>query len=368
MKGKVMLMVAYLVLEDGAVYEGTPRGAFKETVCEVVFNTSMTGYLELLSDPSCIGQGIVMTYPLIGNYGANREDMESSKFHPSAFIIHELCDTPSNFRSTSSLEEFLIEFDIPCLTNVDTRSIVKNLRENGTMRGIITTDISDMHRLKERIHNFKQDKLLESVSVDGAKIYGEDNNGAKIALMDFGVKRSIINALVDRGCKVTQYPFHTQAQEILSKNYDGVLLSSGPGNPQDCVDIIKEIAKIYDYGIPTFAICQGHLLMAHSQGGKSCRMKYGHRGANHPVKFLNEDRTYLTSQNHGYTVVAESLPKGAEVNCINVNDNTVEGIVYHGKPMFTVQFHPEASSGPLDTSFLFDRFIKMIGEGRYNDR
>ena len=361
------LVSAFLVLEDGTMYEGIARGAFKETVCEIVFNTSMTGYLEILTDPSYAGQGIVMTYPMIGNYGISREDFESIRLQPCAFIVHELCDTPSNFRCDMALEDVLIEYSIPCLAGVDTRSIVKRLRESGTMRGILAEDISDMPRLFEKIRTFKHNKLVESVSINDENIVGEGNNGYKIALMDFGTKRNIARSLAQRGCVVTEYPCHTTAQEIIDSKPDGIMLSNGPGDPADCVDIINELKTLADSGIPIFAICLGHQLMALSQGAKTERMKYGHRGANHPVKFIDEDRTYLSSQNHGYMVSPNDLPKGARVNCINVNDRTVEGIVYEGRPIFTVQFHPEASPGPHDTSFLFDKFLKMIERGHYDD-
>ena len=355
------------MLEDGSVYAGTAHGDFKETACEIVFNTSMTGYVEILTDPSYAGQGVVMTYPMIGNYGICRADFESEKLQPSAFIVHELCDTPSNFHCDGTIDDLLREYHIPCLSGIDTRAVVKKLRESGTMRGVLTADIADKERLMSAIKAFKQDKLVESVTLREKIVLGENNNGAKIALMDFGTKRNIAQSLVNRGCVVTQYPAWTTAEEIMKAAPDGIMLSNGPGDPADCVGIIKEIKKLYDYGIPTFAICLGHQLMALANGGETERMKYGHRGANHPVKFLHEDRTYLSSQNHGYMVNGKGLPRNAEINCINVNDKTVEGIVYHGKPVFTVQFHPEANSGPRDTSFLFDKFIKMAAEGRYDD-
>lgn len=355
------------MLEDGSVYAGTAHGDFKETACEIVFNTSMTGYVEILTDPSYAGQGVVMTYPMIGNYGVCRADFESEKLQPSAFIVHELCDTPSNFRCDGTIDDLLCEYHIPCLSGIDTRAVVKKLRESGTMRGVLTADIADKERVMAVLKAFKQDKLVESVTLREKIVLGENNNGAKIALMDFGTKRNIAQSLVNRGCVVTQYPAWTTAEEIIKAAPDGIMLSNGPGDPADCVGIIKEIKKLYDYGIPTFAICLGHQLMALANGGETERMKYGHRGANHPVKFLHEDRTYLSSQNHGYMVNGKGLPRNAEINCINVNDKTVEGIVYHGKPVFTVQFHPEANSGPRDTSFLFDKFIKMAAEGRYDD-
>lgn len=360
-------MKAYLMLEDGSVYAGTARGDFCETPCEVVFNTSMTGYVEILTDPSYAGQGVVMTYPMIGNYGVSVEDFESDKLQPCAFLVHEMCDTPSNFRNTETIDSLLARQHIPCVEGIDTRAVVKKLRESGTMRGVITADISDKERLMEVIRAFRQDKLVESVTVPEKRVIGAENSGAKIALMDFGTKRNIANSLASRGCVVTQYPAWTTAEEIIRSKPDGIMLSNGPGDPSACVGIIKEIKKLYDYGLPTFAICLGHQLMALACGGQTERMKYGHRGANHPVKFLREDRTYLSSQNHGYMVSDKGLPSNAEINCVNVNDGTVEGIVYHGKPIFTVQFHPEANAGPRDTAFLFDRFLKMAAEGRYDD-
>lgn len=360
-------MRAYLVLEDGSVYEGSQRGAFRETACEVVFNTSMTGYLEVLTDPSYAGQGIIMTYPMIGNYGVCMEDIESFRLQPCAFIVRELCSEPSNFRSAKTIEETLLEFNIPCLSDIDTRAVVKKLRENGTMQGVITEDISSMSRCMDVIASFKQTGLVESVSIEKSIVFGAENTGPSVALLDCGTKYNIARSLAHRGCRVTQYPCFAAANEILAGGHDGLMLSNGPGDPADCVDIIKEVGKLYDFAIPTFAICLGHQLMALATGGKTEKMKYGHRGANHPVKFLSTDKTYISSQNHGYMVCAEGLPENAEVNCINVNDKTVEGVLYHGKPLFTVQFHPEASPGPHDTAFLFDRFIRMMGEGKYND-
>lgn len=355
------------MLEDGSVYDGEARGAFKETACEVVFNTSMTGYLEILTDPSYSGQGIVMTYPMIGNYGIAREDFESERMQPNAFIVHELCDTPSNFRSTVTLENVLVEQNVPCLSGVDTRSIVKRLREKGAMRGVLTQDLSDMDRLQKLVAGFHHEKLVEKVAIKEKIVSGEGNTGPSVALLDCGTKYNIVRSLVSLNCVVTQYPCLTPASEIIQAKHDGLMLSNGPGDPADCGEIITEIKKLYEHKIPTFAICLGHQLMALAVGGKTEKMQYGHRGANHPVKFLSEDRTFLTSQNHGYVVCKEGLPKNAEINCINVNDKTVEGVIYHDRPLFTVQFHPEASPGPQSTAFLFDRFIKMIGEGHLHD-
>lgn len=353
------------MLEDGSLYAGTARGAFKETACEIIFNTSMTGYVELLTDPSYIGQGVVMTYPMIGNYGVNKEDFESEKMHLSALIVRELCDTPSNFRSTQTVDSLMKEYNIPCLSGVDTRAIVKKLRENGTMLGVLTTDISDKDRLTALMKAYTQDKLAESVCVKEKTVLGENNNGAKIAVWDFGVKRSIVNALLARGCAVTQYPAGTPADEIIKSAPDGVLLAGGLGNPADCADKLQEIKKLYDCGLPTFAVGLGHQLMAMSLGGEVERMKCGHYGANQPVKFLQEDRTYITAQSHEYVVTGKGLPSNAQVSCVNVNDKTAEGIVYSGKPIFSVQFTPKTGTG--ETAFLFDEFIKMAAEGKNDD-
>ena len=242
------------MLEDGSVYAGTAHGDFKETACEIVFNTSMTGYVEILTDPSYAGQDVVMTYPMIGNYGVCRADFESEKLQPSAFIVHELCDTPSNFRCDGTIDDLLREYHIPCLSGIDTRAVVKKLRESGTMRGVLTADIADKERLMSAIKAFKQDKLVESVTLREKTVLGENNSGAKIALMDFGTKRNIAQSLVKRGCVVTQYPAWTTAEEIIKAAPDGIMLSNGPGDPADCVGMIREIKKLYDYGIPTFAI------------------------------------------------------------------------------------------------------------------
>ncbi|MDR3345335.1 MAG: carbamoyl phosphate synthase small subunit [Oscillospiraceae bacterium] len=357
-------MQAWLVLEDGSVWDGEARGAFRETACEVVFNTSMTGYLEVLTDPSYAGQGIVMTYPMIGNYGVEPEDFESARLQPSCFIVRELCAHPSNFRCTGTLEDLLRAQGIPCIAGVDTRALVKKLRESGTMRGLLTDDISDPDAQIAKAQGFAQIDLVQGVSVTEKIRRGIQNTGASIALLDCGTKNNIARSLLERGCRVTQYPSSASAAEILAAGHDAVMLSNGPGDPQDCRGAIAAVRDIYIANIPTFAICLGHQLTALAVGGTTCRMKYGHRGANHPVKFLAEDKTYLSSQNHGYMVQAQGLPANAEVHCVNVNDGTVEGVCYHGKPYFTVQFHPEASPGPRDTAFLFDSFLEMAENGR----
>lgn len=358
-------MKGYLLFEDGAVFKGECRGDFKETVCEVVFNTSMTGYIEILTDPSYAGQGVVMTYPMIGNYGVEREDFESERLQPLCFIIREISETPSNFRNEGTLNELLREYHIPCLCNVDTRALTKKLRSSGTMIGVITDDISDKGRLYKKIREFRQKNLVESVSAKEKKLYGAENSGAKIALMDYGTKYNIINSLVERNCRVEVCPAFCSAEEVLLGKPDGIMLSNGPGDPAECKFQIEQIKKLCDSGIPIFAICLGHQLMALANGGRTEKMKFGHRGANHPVKFTDIERTFISTQNHGYMVCPEPLPENSEIACINVNDKTVEGLRYKNFPVYTVQFHPEANAGPRDTSFLFDKFLKAVKGGRY---
>ena len=354
-------MKAFLILENGKVFEGESFGAIKEVVSEIVFNTSMTGYLEVLTDPSYFGQSVCMTYPLIGNYGINYSDMESNKVHMDGFIVHELCEKPSNFRCEDDLNSFLIKYDIPGIKGIDTRSLTTILRDNGTMNGMITTNSDyDIDECLEKIKAYSVKNAVMNVSTK--EIYKEGEGTYKVALMDFGYKKSIVNSLVKRGCEVTVYPADTKASVIIESNPDGIMLSNGPGDPSENVEIIKEIKKLYDSNIPIFAICLGHQLMALANGFKTGKLKYGHRGGNHPVKDLINNKVYITAQNHGYHVLEESLDKKiAEVAFINVNDKTNEGLRYIGKNIFTVQFHPEAAPGPLDSGYLFDMFIKMMG-------
>ena len=362
-------MKATLILANGSVFSGTSIGSTSDRICEMVFNTSMTGYQEILTDPSYAGQGIVMSYPLIGNYGVNSEDNESSRPWAKAFVVRHLSPRGSNFRCEGTLHDFLKEHDITGIEGVDTRALTKILRSQGSMNGMLTcAEHFNVAEILEKLKNYKVTGTVAQVTRKEPEVFpavGEELH--HVAMMDYGVKQNMIECLRRRGCRVTVLPAFTTAEEVLSGGYDGVMLSNGPGDPAACVNIIREIRKIYDYGVPTFAICLGHQLTALAVGGETERMKYGHRGANHPVKFLHEDRTYLSSQNHGYMVKAEGLPQNAEVHCVNVNDGTVEGILYHGKPIFTVQFHPEANAGPRDTAFLFDKFLKMAAEGRYDD-
>ncbi len=353
-------MKAYLILEDGTVLKGTSIGSTREVISEIVFNTSMTGYLEVLTDPSYAGQAVVMTYPLIGNYGICYKDMESLKPWPDGYIVRELSRVASNFRSEDSIQNFLEKHDIPGICGIDTRALTKILREKGTMNGMITTN--EKYNLEETIARIKEYRckgVVRRVSCKEKRVL--EGNGFKVALIDFGAKDNIAHSLQKRGCEVTIYPAFTLAKEILATKPDGIMLSNGPGDPKECVSIIQEIKKLYQSDIPIFAICLGHQLMALATGADTYKMKYGHRGGNHPVKDLETGRVYISSQNHGYVVDVENLDSSiAEPSFVNVNDGTNEGLHYLGKNIFTVQFHPEACPGPQDSNFLFDRFIKMM--------
>lgn len=353
-------MKAFLILEDGTVYAGTSIGSAREVISEIVFNTSMAGYLEVLTDPSYAGQAVVMTYPLIGNYGICYEDMESAKPWPDGYIVRELSRRPSNFRSEDSIQHFLEKYDIPGISGIDTRALTKRLREKGTMNGMITTDEKySLDAVLPKIREYVPSGVVKKVTLKEKKIW--PGSGPRVALLDFGAKDNIAQSLNDRGCEVTVYPAETAAEEILAGRPDGIMLSNGPGDPKECTGIIAEIKKIYDSNTPVFAICLGHQLMALATGADTYKMKYGHRGGNHPVKDLETGRVYISSQNHGYVVDMGTLDPGvARASFVNVNDGTNEGLSYIGKPVFTVQFHPEACPGPQDTGFLFDRFLKMM--------
>ena len=353
-------MKAFLILEDGTVFTGTSIGSKREVISEIVFNTSMTGYLEVLTDPSYAGQAVCMTYPLIGNYGICYEDQESLRPWPDGYIVRELSRIPSNFRCEDTIQNFLKRYDIPGIAGIDTRALTKILREKGTMNGMITTDPDfKLEEVIPKLHAYTTGKVVEKVTCEEKTVL--KGNGPKVALMDFGAKENIAESLNKRGCQVTIYPAFTKAEEILKDQPDGIMLSNGPGDPKECTEIIKEIRKLYDSQVPIFAICLGHQLMALATGADTKKMKYGHRGGNHPVKDLETGRVYISSQNHGYVVDTETLdPKIAVPAFENVNDKTNEGLRYVGKNIFTVQFHPEACPGPQDSGYLFDRFIKMM--------
>ena len=331
-------MKAFLILEDGHVFTGTSIGSAREVISEIVFNTSMTGYLEVMTDPSYAGQAVCMTYPLIGNYGICYDDQESRKPWIDGFIVRELSRVPSNFRSVDTIQHFLSKNDIPGIAGIDTRALTKILREKGTMNGMITVDENyDLDTIIPRLKAYTTGKVVEKVSCREKEVL--KGNGPKVALLDLGAKKNIARSLNERGCQVTIYPALTSAEEILGDNPDGIMLSNGPGDPKECTSIIKEIKKLYNSDVPIFAICLGHQLMALATGGDTHKMKYGHRGGNHPVKDLETGRVYISSQNHGYVVDAEGLEEKniAHPAFVNVNDGTNEGMAYNGKNIFTVQ-------------------------------
>ncbi len=357
-------MKAFLILEDGSVFTGTSIGSTREMISEIVFNTSMTGYLEVLTDPSYAGQAVVMTYPLIGNYGVT-PDMESERPWPDGYIVRELSAMPSNFRCEGTLQDFLVRYDIPGIAGIDTRALTRILREKGTMNGMITTN--EHYRMEEilpRLRAYTTGSVVDRVTCREKKTLkkqGSASAGKRVALLDLGAKKNIAQSLSKRGCEVTIYPAHTPAEEILAAQPDGIMLSNGPGDPKECKEIIAEIRKLYESDVPVFAICLGHQLMALATGADTHKMKYGHRGGNHPVRDLETGRVYISSQNHGYVVDTQKLdPLIAQPAFENVNDGTNEGLIYTGKKIFTVQFHPEACPGPQDSAFLFDRFLSMI--------
>ena len=397
-------MKAFLILEDGTVFKGHAIGAKKEVISEIVFNTSMAGYTEVFTDPSYAGQAVCMTYPLIGNYGVCKDDMESERIWLDGVIVRELSDVASNFRCDMTIQEFLEEYDIPGIERIDTRKLVRILREKGTMNGMITTNENyNLDEIIPKLKAYNTGKVVEKVSckekkfiagskelsdngpLSGSAVFKKEDyeaslkgdlskrekrpstvkelngKGLKVALLDVGAKDNIAASLAARGCDVTVYPQDTTAEEMLKDNPDGIMLSNGPGDPKECTGVIEEIKKLYASDVPIFAICLGHQLMALATGADTYKMKYGHRGGNHPVKDLETGRVYISSQNHGYVVDTDKLdPSIAVPAFVNVNDGTNEGLKYVGKNIFTVQFHPEACCGPQDSGYLFDRFINMM--------
>ena len=359
-------MKATLILANGSVFSGTSIGSTSDRICEMVFNTSMTGYQEILTDPSYAGQGVVMSYPLIGNYGVNSEDNESSRPWVEALVVRHLSPRGSNFRCEDTLDNYLKEHDISGIENVDTRALTKILRSQGSMNGMLTcAEHFNVAEIMEKLKNYKVTGTVERVTRKEPEVfpaYGEERH--HVAMMDFGVKQNMIECLRRRGCKVTAVPAFTKAEELLSGKYDGVMLSNGPGDPAENVEIIAELKKLYDSDIPLFGVCLGHQLLALATGAKTGRLAYGHRGGNHPVRDLEKERVFITSQNHGYMVLSESVdPAVAEVSHINVNDGTCEGLRYKRPKCFTTQFHPEANAGPKDTEYLFNRFVESMDQG-----
>lgn len=350
----------YLVLEDGQVFAGNAFGADAERVGELVFTTGMCGYIETLTDPSYYGQIVLQTFPSIGNYGIIPADFEGS-CRVRGYVVRDLCDEPSNFRSEGTVDGFLKERGVPGISGVDTREITRIIREHGVMNAVLCDTIPDS---LDRVKAFRITDAVANVSTAEEETYpAVGREKYRVALLDYGEKRNILRELCKRGCTVERYPYDTPAERILEGDYDGVMLSNGPGDPAENLGPIEELRKLFGR-LPMFGICLGHQLMALSQGGETVKLKYGHRGANQPVRDLLGTRTYITSQNHGYAVVSESLKNGV-VRYIQANDRTCEGVDYPEFRAFSVQFHPEACAGPADTAFLFDRFCDLMGGDRH---
>lgn len=350
---------AYICLANGKIFEGTRFGAGGDITGELVFTTGMGGYIETLTDPSYYGQIVMQTFPLIGNYGFIDEDCESAKSFVSAYIVHEKCDCPSNFRCNSTLEEYMKKNSIIGIYGVDTREITKIIRESGVMNATICSNPKDFSI--EKTQEYKIEGAVEAVSVKHPYPVACENPKHNVVLIDYGKKENIVRELTKRNCNVAVMPSSTKAEDILKLNPDGIMLSNGPGDPDDNKECIEELKKLVGEK-PIFGICLGHQLLALAMGAKTEKLKYGHRGVNQPVKNLETGRTYISSQNHGYAVINETVEEiGGEISYINANDGTNEGINYPDKRAFSVQFHPEACSGPHDTRFLFDKFINMMG-------
>lgn len=355
---------AYLMLEDGQIFEGRSFGAEGTVIGEVVFTTGVTGYQETLTDPSYYGQIVCQTFPLIGNYGVNDEDNESARSYVSGYIVREWCSSPSNFRCHGNINDFLAKYNIIGICGLDTRRLTRTIREAGVMNGVITTDNIDDEKKEEflaKLRGFSIKNAVKNVTTPESRTYHADEKKFRVALFDFGYKRNIRQELIARGCEVIVVPANTTAAEISELAPDGIMFSNGPGDPAENTEIIANIREIQQLGIPIFGICLGHQLMALANGGTTEKLKYGHRGANQPVIDLESDLTYVTSQNHGYAVVGSSInPAVGVVSHINANDKTCEGIRYISVNARTVQFHPEARGGPLDTAYLFDEFIEAM--------
>lgn len=349
----------YLILQDGQVFEGVRFGAETDTVGELVFTTGMCGYVETLTDPSYAGQIVMQTYPLIGNYGIIREDFEGACC-VKGYVVREYCDTPSNFRTDCDLDTYLKEQGVPGLCGVDTRELTRIIREHGVMNAAICDEIpADLTPIK----TYAITGVVEAVSCKEPDRYqAEGEERFRVSLIDYGAKRNIVRKLQKRGCTVTVLPASTSAEDVLAADPDGIMLSNGPGDPAENTYQIEQIRKLLGK-VPMFGICLGHQLTALAAGGSTYKLKYGHRGVNQPVRDVEGVRTYITSQNHGYAVDGDTVKLG-KVRFVNANDGTCEGIDYPELKAFTVQFHPEACTGPKDTSFLFDRFVELMKGGR----
>lgn len=350
-------MKGRLILENGMIFEGKIFGELTESVGELVFNTGMTGYQELLTDPSYYGQIVVMTYPMIGNYGINLEDMESNGIKLKGFIIKEDAKLPNNFRCEMTLDGFLRQHKVVGFKGIDTRHLTKIIREEGAMKALITSKDLTKEEIQAHFDGFNNSDAVENVSTK--EIYEIPGTGKRIGVLDFGIKRNILRSFEERGVHQIVFPWNTTAEELLSYNLDGVFLSNGPGDPAELTGVIEEIKKLVGK-LPIIGICLGHQLISWALGGTTIKLKYGHRGCNHPVKDLEKNKIFITSQNHGYVV--DKLPQDMRVTHVNLNDNSVEGMRSDKYNILCVQYHPEAWPGPDDSQYLFDDFLEVIGK------
>ncbi len=366
-----MTKKAMLVLEDGSVYEGYFFGAEASASGEVVFNTSMMGYQEMLTDPSYAGQIVVPTYPLIGNYGINEQDFESNKVQVRGFVVREECYQPNHYLSTSTLHEYLAESGIPGISGVDTRAITRRLRSSGVMMGIITSDKTPQEALKQlkELPSYGSTDFVKQVTTDAPYQWEPElpeetsQSLCKIVVLDCGLKYSILRIMRGMGCTMRAVPSTMSADEILNLKPDGILLSPGPGNPEVLDYIVDTVKKLVGKK-PIMGICMGNQLIARAFGARTFKLKFGHRGSNHPVRDLSDGRIHITAQNHGYATDPDSLKGGLEVTHINLNDGTVEGLRHQELPIFSIQYHSEASPGPLDNTYLFEKFLEMVRESK----
>ncbi|WP_123053873.1 carbamoyl phosphate synthase small subunit [Clostridium sp. JN-1] len=346
-------MKANLILENGMTFSGEAFGYLKDSIGEVVFNTGMTGYQEVITDPSYYGQIVTMTYPLIGNYGINLDDMQSNSTKVKGFIVREKCNIPSNFRAEIELDDYLKQNKVIGMEGIDTRALTKILRKNGTMKGIITLEDISYEEIKEQLKDYSNKDAVKEVTIKEKRVI--KGIGKHVAIMDFGIKQNIIDSFLRRKCKVTIFPAYTSAKEVLDVKPDLIFLSNGPGNPEDLPEVVQNIKQLVGK-VPIVGICLGHQLLALTLGGKTAKLKFGHRGCNHPVKDIRKNRVYITSQNHGYYV--SDLPENMIETHVNLNDGTIEGMEHKDLPIFSVQFHPEACPGPKDSNYIFDEFMK----------